>query len=321
MEEKIANTQVKIHGRYVAQSIGDQLALKLSSDLLMGYIYSISGEAINIALNGQLVTIGKPFLGNGPYTVLLPAIPGDLGTLNCQEGAQVGLSWDYLQLCSCTIDLHAASIWESEWSPMEELRTKQIFGFLPQLKALVLREGDLRGLGYLLLDQGLAEEEDHFFFYTQRVLLEQAVPLIEAVKSSLVQGTPEFWVVLEELVGLGAGVRPAGDDFVLGFLSTLRYLETASLLHLPTIDLQSFTEQIKLDTSPLTATGVVFAAQGRAHELIRDVLVNVFHNRKMTAILSALRLLRCNTLSGTNILTGIIVAGEIVEKISSMHTG
>lgn len=303
-------------GKYIAKTKGELLAEKLAEASYEGRIYSVFPQEINVEIDDFLCTIGKPIMGNGPYTVLLPAISEDLSTWKCDEGDTVLLNQDCISFGDFQIDLTEARIWLAEWQSAPQV--KPMFDLLPQFKALVLREGNLKGLGYFLLDdeEGYEQdEEEDVLEYTQQVLIEQAEPLLKEIFESLPAEGERFWSAVKELIGLGPGATPAGDDFVLGLLSAFRYMEVGGLFQLPEIDLDEFTEEARRDTNLVSGAGIILAIQGKPFELVRDVLENLFNGKRIYCVLSTLRLIERGATSGTDILTGIIMAADILSRV------
>lgn len=301
---------------HTAKSIGDLLYQKLSGQSLRGEVHSVFQNVINILLNGNLYTLGKTKVGNGPCTILLPNIAETLDEWGCVPGTPVKIVEGVLQMGGVQIGLGEADLWKSEWKGKPSV--EHMLNLLPQLKGLVLREGNLRGLGFVLLDEA-EQEEERVIDYTQQVLVEQAVPLIEELRRSMQHNPKQFWASLLDFVGLGPGLTPAGDDFIMGFILTLRYLEWGGQLHLPEIDFEIVREQVKQDTNLISATGVLLALEGRPIELIGDVIENIFQGNKVNTTLNALRLMDRGSTSGTDTITGIIVAGELLEKKDHIH--
>lgn len=303
---------------YNAKQIGELFAAKLHSPV-RGQVYAVSPLAINFTVDGELYTIGKAKIGNGPGTVLLELITENLDLWGCALGDEVYCDGQKLEVSGVTIHLTDAEVWESGWQ--ERPHPERMFRLLPQLKALAIREGNLKGLGLLLLDEEEDQGEFDLIEYTQRVVLEQANPLITQLRQALFMGADKFWAVAQELVGLGPGLTPAGDDFLLGFLLMFRFLEFGGHFRLPDVDLAVWKVEILGNTNLLSATGVIHAAEGRPFELARDLLENLCTGRKVHTILSALRLIDRGTTSGTDILTGMVVAGEIFQKIYFYQQG
>lgn len=302
-------------GKYTAKTKGELLTEKLAQTAYEGRIHSIFPQEINVEVEGFLCTIGKPIMGNGPYTVLLPAISEDLSTWKCAEGDTVQLTEDCISFGEFQINLTSANVWLPEWQTMPQ--GKPMLDLLPQFKALVLREGNLRGLGYFLLkdEEGYEQEEDEFIEYTQQVLIEQAEPLLKDIFLSLPLEGERFWCAVKELIGLGPGATPAGDDFVLGLLSAFRYMEFGKIFELPEIDLLKFAEEVRRNTNLVSGEGIILAIQGKPFELVRDVLENLFGGKRIHCVLSTLRLIERGSTSGTDILTGIIMAVEILSGV------
>ncbi|MCK4261348.1 MAG: DUF2877 domain-containing protein [Halanaerobiales bacterium] len=280
---------------------------------LKGKIHSIFRSVINIELDGDLYTIGKPKIGNGPFTVLLDQIMDDLNLIGLEQGDLVLIDEKGILLKNFVlIDLSNSLIWNSEWQMPPEL--EEIFKIVPFLKDFVLQEGNLDGIGALLI-RDANKREKVFDNKSQGLILNKAIPLIEKMLEGLRTYSASFWCDLIEFVGLGPGLTPSSDDFLVGFLLTFRYLEVFNLVKLPKLDFSDFDDKIKCKTNLISASGVIQAANGQPFELIRDLLQSSFSGNRIQTILSALRLMDRGSTSGTDILTGIIYACQTFQAM------
>ncbi|AZR72675.1 hypothetical protein BBF96_04285 [Anoxybacter fermentans] len=296
-----------------AKSIGDLLYSKLMEKSLNGEIHSIFSSVINVKFEEELYTIGKSQIGNGPLTVLLPVMGENLNKWGLAPGDPVFANRMEINLNNfLRIDLKDAQIWSSKWQNRPNFNKN--FQLLSRARAMILREGNLNGLGGLLEDQ-FQFTSDTFIEYNQKILIKMAIPSLNKIKEGLLKRSEIFWNGVRELVGLGPGLTPASDDLLVGFLLTFRYLESAGLYKLPDFNLATFSKWVKSKTNLISAMGLILAFEGRPLEFIRDAIQNLFNGEKIKTILSILRLIDRGSTSGTDILTGIILAGEVFQQI------
>lgn len=298
---------------YTAQSIGDKFYQDLMEGSHSGQIHSVYPNAINMEINGNVYCIVKAKVGNGPCTMMLPPLTENLDLLGLHSGDLVQVDHGVLCCQDMEIAFADAEVWNSQWD--EVLFPDRLFRMIPQVKALAVREGNLKGLGMLLIPEEEQLDDERTMDYAQIVLLEQALPMVEAIRQSLISDPTCFWDMILNMVGLGPGKTPAGDDFLMGLILMFRYLETGGYISLPGVNIRDFVQEIMQRTNVISATGLVLALENKPFELIKDFIENMSNGKKVHTILSALRLIDRGTSSGTDILTGILVAGEIYQEI------
>ncbi len=308
--------------KYQANSIGDLFYHKLvaNSFEFTGVIHSIFANVINFQWDGELYTIGKAKIGNGPYTVLLPILSEDLNLWRLEPGEQVRGDQQGIFLGNRVwIDIRELDIWESDWEICPQIDMNSIRTLIPWIRELIIREGDLTGVGMLVeiwQDYSLSPDlRRGDLKYRQKMVLREAAHAIKFLRQGIWQNRELFTTGIIKLVGLGPGLTPAGDDFLIGFLMTFQYLDTGSLIKGfrkkflidPGIDSAEFTEILRDSTNLISAKGVRAAILGRPSQLVREVIQNIFAGRRIETTLSVLRLIDRGITSGTDILTGIVV--------------
>lgn len=316
---------------YQANSIGDLLSHKLllRPCRLKGLVHSLFSAVINIECDGELITVGKKRIKNGPYNILLPASTGKLNCYGIKQGDQVYISRHELVLPGLLkIDLNNAKIWSSDWRSFQP-NLKRSFQQLPGVKKIVLETGNLQGLGLLLkmdfLELSKSKEvirkilkevlSKVILDLNQENLLNLAIPKIVKIREDLLQGSENFWDRIKQLIGLGPGLTPAGDDFIAGFLLACRYLEFINFLKLPKLDLESFKTEVKSRTNLISTMSIILAIGGRPSEIIGDLIYNFFSCKNDEIIRNILQLIELGCTSGTDILTGILLALDFSKNL------
>jgi hypothetical protein len=143
---------------------------------------------------GDIVALVLPELGEGPLNVVVEGEPGLFATV--EPGISVYRSGNRLQAGDLDVDLDGATIWEPR-PAWERLRAhgQAIAEHLPLVQALALRQAPKGSLLELL-----------------------AAPL--AGPLATLAASPADESALREgaahLAGLGGGLTPAGDDFLVG---------------------------------------------------------------------------------------------------------
>ena len=173
--------------------------------------------------------IGDAALGRGPLKLLVSGL----------RGAVYGTA--------VTVSLEDAKTWEPP--PQRSAR--------PNLKALhACLEGHVpdEGLGCLILG-------------AHNALSGHAQPALEALERWLVGNA--LGDEAEQLIGLGPGLTPSGDDYLGGMLVALRWLGRGAQADGLWRWLQP---RLAVRTSAISAAHLAAAAAGEAHEALHEVL-------------------------------------------------
>lgn len=202
------------HSPWRAQSIARPLAEKLDGRDLPLQVLSVHARACNLlSLQGDLIALVTLSVGNGPFHIVLADPAPPLHTLH--PGAPASFSRGLLQLAGATIDLREAEVWDPHIPrPKSPIR----------LTALAhLREHvALRGLSPLVHTDGAHPVPSAFSRPRAAPLVERATWAAGTLLRGLRIGD-EVCVArgAEALAGLGPGLTPAGDDFLVGLMAAL----------------------------------------------------------------------------------------------------
>jgi len=111
------------------------------------------------------------------------------------------------------------------------------------------------------------------------------------------------------LIGLGPGLTPAGDDFLVGLFTVFNIENHQYFSH------HSFCEEVVLHAKALTNDisymALAKAAAGQVRESIIDLMEALFRGSEEELISSLRRVLAIGSTSGTDIALGIIAGLEM----------
>ena len=196
-----------------ALSIGSRVALDGA-----GRVRSVYRQACNIELDGgALLTLLSADLGNLPHGIrcVLPE-PQDLrGRL--RPGQAVAGNGSRLRIAQAgvTIERSRAAWWRCELPACDVYARPAVEAMLAALA--VLREYALRG-GFAPLVLNDTDPGSPLEQAIRRRLL-NSLPLLDRGAASL--DPAQAVKALEQLAGLGPGLTPSGDDFIVGYLASL----------------------------------------------------------------------------------------------------
>ncbi len=190
----------------VATRIHDSLSFRLARDgRRSGRVYSVFRSAINLTLEGDLVTILPDEAGGQPNGILVAA-PIDLRTVGVRAGMVVEIDETLVRVpdSDLVIRMEQAGRWSAR-IPVSDGR--HWMARSPAVHGLARRDG--RAPGAAAADAGL--------------LAHPAVPARLAALRHAVVRTDRRAAALaaKPLIGLGPGLTPSGDDALAGFEAAL----------------------------------------------------------------------------------------------------
>lgn len=188
----------------IAQSIARPLLEELARQPFVGRVLGQFERACNLAdLEGRVIALTLPEVGNGPFSIVVAGAPGLFSLLVVGQLAMADRQ--SLTIGNWRVGLSAAKIWEPKLAcPAQPLNLSsavaQIINSYADWPPLT---ENLSALSHQRLTQAAAQ-------------LHQAL-----IDANTGQRDERFAVALGQLVGLGGGLTPAGDDYLLGVMAAL----------------------------------------------------------------------------------------------------
>jgi len=202
---------------------------------------------------------------HGPLTVTLQNTRASFSQVKVGAKAQFGDESIIILEADMVIDLNGCRLWKPVAPPTSaRLNFELIADRLAQAQRAVAGKKGVASISWLLSRAQHArlprpDSEGDFLLAPHRVLQIQA--------SLRDQGGAGLHAALPGLLGLGAGLTPAGDDFILGFLLCLNRWQGALS---PGVDLESLNRQMVRSayrrTTQLSANLIECATLGLADE-------------------------------------------------------
>lgn len=159
-----------------------------------GRVHSVFQRAVNLEFSGELAALQDAALGNAPLAITLTPPPQGFAALGWAPGDPVRVRSGFLWVGGAAICLAAP-----RWDPLAPCP--------PVAPDRALARANAARLAQFLSARGSRDG----------LLAAALAPAAPA--AALLQG--DFAGAVPALVGLGAGLTPAGDDLVAGFLATL----------------------------------------------------------------------------------------------------
>jgi hypothetical protein len=191
-------------------SISKSLQARLPESPVVGRVLSAFGRACIVEYaQDELLAIVVPELGNGPLNAVIGCHPEWWRHL--QPGTPVYVQDDVVQLGGWKVALDGAETWEPcpDWDRLRASRGA-VLGRLGRLMDRVDKHFAWDSLLDLFRDRGRSGVSDAGMVYTR------ARNAAEAMWEGWRGDEAQLRAGAVQLAGLGSGLTPAGDDFVLG---------------------------------------------------------------------------------------------------------
>lgn len=263
-----------------------------------GSIHSVFRTVVNMSLNGDIYSIST---GETPRTPYIMTIDEKLA-IGIHEGQDVQLKPEGLYLGPrLVVEMLRAAVWK----PRSRKGVMK-----PRLAAISLsgsisahgREGGMKPLLNLFTET--LEEDTPYSSKAKRVVKE----LINGGLSNESLGS------VTDLLGLGPGLTPSGDDLLCGLLSTLHFSRLPSSLSQAKVRLELLVkEEIGRRTNTISGSFLRHYSDGLVDENTDD-LITALSKGSLNQMDNAVeRLCRIGHSSGTDIAIGVLVALKIME--------
>ncbi len=263
-----------------AVAIARPLVEALSMHPFAGHIFGVFKRACNLIDNdGRVVVLTSPEMGRGPFSIVVERSESLFKALKLKQS--VFITSHFITIDRRKIDLTEAEVWEPRiiW-PTEPLALNQaIFEILQPYTHWPQPEPDSAVAGQMVSRLRQAADQ-----------LLQALSRSENMEAAVTQ-----------LVGLGAGLTPAGDDYLVGVMAAL-WLNGSS------DRLSNVIEAALSRTTNLSAAFLAAAARGEFMEPWHR-LAQALSNDDDAAIQTAVnRIAQFGASSGKDALAGFAAA-------------
>ena len=294
----------------LAKSIASDLIDTLTAKTVEGIVHSVFDQACNIQLDrNSLVTLISSKLPNYPAAIKLDVAEDQkLCSFGFKVGMKAVINKDEIKIpeICISIKLTGAKVWDS--SPLffrstvsEEILNKNI----EKIRDLTLKYGEMEGIASILDGDKVANHYKDF--------------IINSVKR-LTRGISDFdykeiTEASKRLIGLGPGLTPAADDFLLGILASLYYIGYYFGNHLE--NLKKIAGFMIYDlpgrTTFISEIMLRSGMKARFSEPIRDLMLAVIHNTSVQD--KCINLLSIGGTSGSDCAAGIVFGGALMAKV------
>ena len=302
-------------------SIGESAAERIQRAEMIGRVHSVFRNAINISTpDNTLVSVVRRDVGSGPINILtnLPANI-DLTQADVEVNHPVTRIDSFLDIGRGRIIISIENA-RKYLSPKESydkiLPIHKIRDNIHGLKIVAIRHGRSQGLGQLipLMQTGrLQEPNGRNINQFARTASRSISSLLEAVKKRNLLMAVES---ANNLVGLGVGLTPSGDDVLAGLMASL--IIVARNLAYDADFVQRFNREIIARvsgrTTLLSQEYLTHAARGDINEHVAVLVEKVLTGKPKDVEITGKRVLAVGETSGTDAVLGILLGLQLSCK-------
>lgn len=284
-----------------ADRVGSRVASRFA-----GCVHSVFRQACNIETDdGALVTMLAQGLGNVPHGIrcTLPE-PADFRAL-LSVGQSVVADGAALRIphAGIAVNLSVATIWRCGLvACVVDPDSDETLCTLLDLRAILQEQTPPSGFAPLLVRDECSRSPLDEAMQKQ---LRQTLPVLERATLSL---DPAIAVrALAQLIGLGPGLTPSGDDFIVGYLAALFARDPRA--H----SLRPFLTALSAPLAQLAASGnsisrqfIADALEGEFSEPLVDIVSAISLHNGASLRASAIRVIRIGHSSGADSLAGLL---------------
>jgi hypothetical protein len=284
----------------LALTISSAIAPELNTPQI-GTVHSVFAAAANVRLRGGLLTLAGPSVGPQPNGVVLVE-EVDFRSLDLEQGQAVLCRGDELRCGSTVVALASAEAWSPTLCPRGTLRP--VAEATAILRSL-LPPRSTHGFGPLLQQlacNGAWALEPPDGPLLARIAHARITRLVQARQLNAALAAAQA------LIGLGPGLTPSGDDFLLGFGAVLRSRNE----HLAELLCAGIADLAQKRTTEVAATFLRHAARGEYSARILRLLDALGDGSPIELLQRELRgALNWGATSGADCVLGMLVGSGV----------
>lgn len=290
-----------------ARSADAALLDRLPAAGWQGRVHSVFTRTINIeTAAGTLVTLAADGCDDAPDSVVLD-LPDFTGSGVLAGDPVTAMPARIAIAGRLTVDLRAAARWQEDLP--RGIDPQCLRANLPSAQVLLSAAGTAGGM----LAAGATADA-----WTGEVTRALAIGTAQ-VRLSLLRGDDSaFRAHAASLIGLGPGLTPSGDDFLVGLFAALRCGDGAARFARPCADIVAAGAS---RTNAISLAALRHAAAGRVRASIAQLLQQLCQGSPDTVAPALQRVLAIGSTSGTDIAAGVVCGAGIHLERPALEPG
>jgi hypothetical protein len=276
---------------------------KIKASEFTGYVHSIFNRTVNVQSleTGELYTVACHEIDNGPNTLVIQV--DCFNRINLAINDHVYVEKNVLHIANkLDINVDKAALWESIL-PVYPQNVEILKRNLTKMMDYIDNHGIGGGIKKSINSNTAFEIE------LSKMLEERTSSLLTELFNNRMSESIEM---ASKLIGLGPGLTPSGDDFLVGLFTVLNIQKS------PKHPLKDFCKEVIKLAKPLTNDISLMAMQkasiGKVRESIISLVNSILYGTEEDLILSLNKVLKIGSSSGTDIALGIVAGLEVQIK-------
>ncbi len=292
-----------------------------------GKVHSIFSKALNIKIEqNELISIVAAEKLNGPNRILLQ-LPEDEDFFSFgikKEARTVGTT----QKISIDNGNFLISLREAKkWSPKIEIKGKTSSARVRDNLTFLSKSEERDNLFGSFLQKDFSTKQERnkkappitrgepcFLTSFENNISQELRIRIQELTGSIKERDPsKISKKVKRLIGFGEGLTPSGDDFLVGLIVSLYFLNDSRFEHLSK-KIKKVVELGKKRTTFLSEKFLEYACQGRFPETVLDLLETIFSGDSVGVKKAARRCLDFGATSGRDTLLGVVRGLDLIVQ-------
>ena len=287
---------------FQAFSVGEEARSRIGPS---GQVHSTYEEALNIVFPKGIVSVVTRSKGRGPLNIVLAAAHADLSGI-ADGGTGVRFKRDFLSIDGkARVALKGAELYKSpQRFQRRPLRRDLIHRNMMKAQGLIVSTGRMDGLGHLVPITTPVRHAGP----VSNPFVAQARPTMLLFMQMFSKGNMAGALgAAKDLIGLGIGLTPSGDDVLSGLLVALVLGSKNGITRSPIIGgLAERVAQAAVGrTTLLSQNYLQMASQGKANEAVVQFVEEIYTGNSGGVRRSLADLIGFGATSGTDIAAGV----------------
>jgi hypothetical protein len=298
-------------------------ALKILKEGAVGEVHSTFERAFNVLISGELVGIARRDVPNGPFNIITDVEPNDSMQSLVDKGERIKINGDSLSFDKeLTISFNEAEIWRPRHGVKKPIDIELVKRNLSHVKEIAGWRNE--GFGQLVFHVenmiSGSQFNDGQLNQVSRSGLPNIKSLISAVRSEDLELVRQS---AKNLVGLGPGLSPSGDDLLAGFMAGLRWTVNSFNGNVDRVDeINRTIAHVAEGTTMLGKQLLTRAADGEVNEAVERLLEAILAGQVEDVKTATKKVLAIGETSGVDSIVGILLGSLIgIESLDFVHSG
>jgi len=313
--QAIVQKGVTVQARRISSSAKDWIESQAPSKVL--HVFPKACNLIND--DGEVLSVVASEIGAGPFSIVLrPDINGVAGfegfTNWVDASSPIQTDTHTIFLGDLQVDTSEAEVWNPipNWSSIRSSRDRWL-GFLPTFQKSIDALAPPESF-YGFVDAILSEDSEGLSVgtTTDLVQIHAMGPARELCEGIITENIAKIREGAMGLAGLGRGLTPAGDDFIMGALLGLRTIALSKTCSRIAETILSIAIQ---RTNSLSAAWLRAAAKGETHETWRSFFEAIEQGSREKMEAAAIKILNVGHSSGADAMAGFLAVNLMEPKV------